>query len=75
MCDDTAEIRNQHGMTWIDKKQIESLNSQGTLGSRIIKKLRKGYFFLPFIVIYINVQFLYNLKLNSKCKFHPDTPF
>ena len=71
--DDTAEIGNPHGMTWIDKKLRESLNSQGTLGAYIIEKPRKGYLSLPFITYIIvtckNVQFISNLKLSSKRKF------
>ena len=49
MYEDTAEIGNPHGMTWIDKKLRESLNSQGTLDAYIIEKPRKGYLSLPFI--------------------------
>ena len=56
----------------MDKKQRESLNSQGTLCAYIIEKPRKGYLFLLFIaciVTFKNVQFISNLKVSSKHKF------
>jgi hypothetical protein len=49
MYNDTAEIRSMEGER-MDRKRRKSSKSQGTLGAWVIKKTKKAYLFLPFII-------------------------